>query len=79
MAVAITIMALGLLDLFYALSPEYSWRRRLLKIFFWILYPILVVVFFSGRQARQDRDTHILHASVIVALGALLMVAALFF
>jgi hypothetical protein len=44
-----------------------------------MLYPILALTFFTGRAARQDRDTHILHASVILVLGLLLAVAALFY
>jgi hypothetical protein len=79
MAVALIVFGFGWLNLFHALAPEHSLRRKLLAVFFWVLWPAETLIFFSGRRARQDRDTHIIYASLIIALGTLMLVMALFF
>jgi uncharacterized membrane protein HdeD (DUF308 family) len=79
MAVGLIVLILGVLDLIYALADEYSIRRKALKVLFWILYPVLLVTFMTGRQARQDRGTHLLHAIVITGLGLLIVGIALYY
>lgn len=71
------IVALGTLDLVYALAPKWSQRYRLLRVVFWALYPVLLLTFFSGRRARQDRETHQLYAWFVVIAGILVLAAAL--
>jgi CDP-diglyceride synthetase len=79
MAIALIILALGTLECLYAFSPKYSRRHRYFQVFFWILYPFLLLVFMTGRKMRKDEDTHKLYAIVIVALGLLAFVTAAFF
>jgi hypothetical protein len=79
MAIALVVLALGSLDLMYALSPEYSTRRRVLRVVFWVLYPILLLTFFSGRAARQDKGTHIMYATLIIGIGLFILAAVLIY
>lgn len=74
---ALAITALGTLDLVYALAPKWSTRRLVLRYLFWGLYPVLVLFFFTGRRARTDRETHLLYAGSITALGLVLLAASL--
>jgi len=78
-AVALTCTLLGVLDMIYALAPKRSWYGVVLKVLFWVLYPLLVVTLSSGRKARQDRDTHLIYAICILLLGLGLFTIALVF
>ena len=79
MAIALVVLALGLADLIYATAPIRTWRYKVLRMVFWLLYPILVITFFSGRRARKDKDTHVMHATLIMGVGVFILIAALFF
>jgi hypothetical protein len=78
MAVALVVLALGALNLYHAIALEHSMRRRVLSVVFWILWPLETIIFFSGRRAREDRDTHIIYSVLIMGLGTLILVVALF-
>jgi len=77
MAIALVILAYGTLNMVHALSPPHSIRRRVLNVTSWIFYVFELLFFFSGRKSREDRDTHILYASMVLALGMFIFVAAL--
>ena len=77
MAIALVILAFGMLNMVHALSPAHSVRRKVLNIVSWVLYVPEALLFFSGRRSRQDRDTHIIYACVVLGLGFFLFLAAL--
>jgi hypothetical protein len=79
MAIALIITLLGILDLIYALASAHTKRHRFLRVFFWMLYPLLLITFSTGRKSRQDRDTHIIYAGLVLLAGLLLVIAALLF
>lgn len=71
------VLALGTLDLVYARAPSWTMRHRALRVFFWALYPLLVIFLFSGRKARQDEETHLLYAWVIVLMGLAILTSSI--
>lgn len=77
MAIALVIVAFGVLNMVHALAPRHSRRHKALQVVSWVLYLPEVLLLFSGRKARKDKDTHIIYASCVLVVGLLLFIAAL--
>jgi FtsH-binding integral membrane protein len=77
MAIALVILAFGVLNLVHALAPRRSRRHRVLSVVAWVMYLPEVLVLFSGRKARKDKGTHLIYALCVLSVGLLLFLAAL--
>jgi hypothetical protein len=69
LSTGLVIILVGTLEVIYAMAPPWSRRYKALRALFWLLYPLFLLVFFTGRKARQDPELHKLYAWVIVVLG----------